>query len=48
MHFYLVPYNSKNRNSLIWIESRNGIHTPEYGQQIGLGNRTYTLVDIDE
>ena len=28
------------------IESRNGIHTLEYAAQIGLGSRTYQLVDI--
>lgn len=30
------------------IESRNGIHTLDYAEQIGLGNRKYTLVNIDE
>ena len=30
------------------IESRNGIHTLEYGEQIGLGSRAYTLVSLDD
>lgn len=30
------------------IESRNGIHVLEYGEQIGVGNRTYKLVNIDK
>lgn len=29
------------------IESRNGLHTLEYAEQIGLGNRTYQLVSLD-
>ncbi len=30
------------------IESRNGLHTLEHAEEIGLGSRTYTLVNIDE
>ena len=30
------------------IESRNGLHTLEHAEDIGLGSRTYTLVSIDE
>lgn len=30
------------------IESRNGLHTLEYGEEIGLGSRTYQLVNIDD
>ncbi|MCQ2481262.1 MAG: DUF362 domain-containing protein [Clostridia bacterium] len=30
------------------MESRNGIHTLDYAQQIGLGTRSYELVNIDE
>lgn len=30
------------------IESRNGIHVLEHGETIGLGNRTYDLVNIDD
>ncbi len=30
------------------IESRNGLHTLEHAEEIGLGSRTYELVSIDE
>ena len=30
------------------IESRNGVHTLDYAEQIGLGSRAYTLVSIDD
>lgn len=30
------------------IESRNGLHTLEHAENIGLGSRTYQLVNIDE
>lgn len=30
------------------IESRNGLHTLEHAEEIGLGSRTYQLVSIDE
>ena len=30
------------------IESRNGLHTLEHAEEIGLGSRTYRLVSIDE
>lgn len=30
------------------IESRDGLHTLEHAEKIGLGSRTYTLVNIDE
>ena len=29
------------------MESRNGIHTLEHAEEIGLGNRKYELVNID-
>lgn len=29
------------------IESRNGLHTLEHAEEIGLGNREYQLVNID-
>lgn len=29
------------------IESRNGLHTLDYAQTIGLGNKAYDLVNID-
>lgn len=30
------------------IESRNGLHTLEHAEEIGLGSRTYKLVNIDD
>ncbi|MBD5490190.1 MAG: DUF362 domain-containing protein [Lachnospiraceae bacterium] len=30
------------------IESRNGLHTLEHAEEIGLGSRTYELVSVDE
>lgn len=30
------------------IESRNGLHTLEHAEEIGLGSRTYTLIDIQK
>lgn len=30
------------------IESRNGLHTLEHAAEIGLGSRTYTLLDVDK
>ena len=30
------------------IESRNGLHTLDYAEQIGLGSRTYDLVSLDD
>lgn len=29
------------------IESRNGLHTLEHAEEIGLGSRTYQLIDIE-
>lgn len=42
-------YASPDGKSLIErMESRNGIHTLEYGEKIGLGSRSYTLVNLDK
>ena len=30
------------------IERQHGLHTLEHAEEIGLGSRTYNLVDIDE
>ncbi len=30
------------------VERQNGLHTLEHAEEIGLGSRTYDLVDIDE
>jgi uncharacterized Fe-S center protein len=29
------------------MESRHGIHTLEFAEQIGLGSRTYEIIKID-
>ncbi len=43
-----LVYKVEDGESLIErMESRNGIHTLEYGAEIGLGNLNYELVDID-
>jgi uncharacterized Fe-S center protein len=42
-------YAAPDGRSLIErMESRNGIHTLEYGESIGLGSRNYTLVRLDK
>lgn len=44
-----LVYQAKDSASLIErIESRNGIHTLEHAEEIGLGSRMYELVNIDE
>lgn len=44
-----LVYAAPDGQSLITrIESRNGIHTLEHAEEIGLGSRTYTLVSIDD
>ena len=43
-----LVYTAEDGASLIQrIESRNGIHTPEHAEKIGLGSREYRLVSID-
>lgn len=43
-----LVYAAEDGESLIErIESRNGLLTLEYGEEIGLGSRTYQLVNID-
>ena len=42
-------YQADGNASLVQrIESRSGIHTLEHAEEIGLGSRTYELVNIDE
>lgn len=42
-------YEAEDNASLVKrIESRNGLHTLEYAEQIGLGSRTYKLGNIDD
>ena len=44
-----LVYQAEDSASLIQrIERQNGIHTLEHADEIGLGSRTYELVDIDE
>ena len=44
-----LVYAAKDGASLIKrMEERNGLHTLEYAEQIGLGSRKYTLVKIDK
>ena len=44
-----LVYAAEGNTSLVnRIESRNGLHTLEYAEQIGLGSRTYELVYIDD
>jgi uncharacterized Fe-S center protein len=45
-----IVYNTPREESAALIErieSRNGIHTLEHAEKIGLGSRTYNLVNID-
>lgn len=43
-----LVYSAKDGQSLISrIESRNGLHTLEWAEEIGLGSREYTLVSVD-
>ena len=44
-----LVYQAEGNDSLVkQMESRNGLHTLEYAEQIGLGSRSYELVNIDE
>ena len=44
-----LVYSEEDGASLVeLIESRNGLHTLEHSEAIGLGSRTYELVSIDE
>ena len=43
-----LVYQAEGNASLVnRIENRKGIHTLEYGEEIGLGSRDYKLVDLD-
>lgn len=43
-----LVYQAPDSGSLVKrIESKNGIHTLEHAEEIGLGSRTYELVNID-
>lgn len=44
-----LVYAAKDGRSLInRMESQNGIHTLEHAEKIGLGSRTYQLINIDQ
>ena len=44
-----LVYQAEGNTALVnRIESRHGIHTLEHAEEIGLGSRTYVLVNIDE
>lgn len=44
-----LVYNAEDGGSLVRrIESRNGLHTLEQAEAIGLGSRTYEIVSIDD
>ena len=43
-----LVYSADDGDALVErIESRNGLHTVEHAEDIGLGSRTYELVNID-
>jgi uncharacterized Fe-S center protein len=43
-----LVYQAPDSASLVTrIERQNGIHTLEHAEEIGLGSRTYELVNID-
>ena len=43
-----LVYSAEDGDALVErIESRNGLHTLEHAEDIGLGSRTYELVNID-
>lgn len=42
----IVSQAQGNESLMQRIERQNGIHTLEHTQEIGLGSRSYTLVDI--
>ncbi len=44
---YAAPEEERKR-LVSRIESKNGTHTLDYGQEIGLGTQNYNLVNIDE
>lgn len=44
----LVWNSEGNRSFIKRVESRNGLHTLENAETIGLGNRSYRLVDLND
>ena len=44
-----LVWQAEGNESLVRrIESRDGLHTLEYAAEIGLGSRTYDLVNLDD
>lgn len=44
-----LVYDSEEGSSLVErIESKNGLHTLEYAEKIGLGSRNYKMVSLDD
>lgn len=44
-----LVYVAEGKTTLVErIESRNGLHVLEHGEEIGLGSRSYKLTDMDE
>lgn len=44
-----LVYGAEDGGSLVnRIESKNGLHTLEHAEKLGVGNRTYNLVSVDE
>ena len=44
---YAAPEEEK-RSLVERIESRNGIHTLDYAEQLGVGTQKYNLIDLDK
>lgn len=43
-----LVYSARDGDSMVErIESRNGLHTLEHAEEIGLGSRTYELINIE-
>ena len=44
-----LVYEAENGDSLVErVESRNGLHTLEQAEKIGLGSRSYNLVNVND
>ena len=42
-------YEAEDGDSLVErVESRNGLHTLEQAEKIGLGSRSYNLVNVND
>ena len=44
-----LVYEAEDGDSLVErVESRNGLHTLEQAEKIGLGSRSYNLVNVND